>query len=399
MPRAGDRVDLQRHLSALSDARPFPLASGEASAFVRNLVQSQRSGPRGFRRGSTRYAMDGREVSVSVVHPGGSIAAFRCALLDLSAGGASFVYPGFLHHSTECVVHLDRQKGEPAAIAGSTVWCRFVSRSLHTIGVTWSEAIDPREFIPPKQWLEQAAPSDEQAQAELRGRLLAVGVSAIEQNLVQALLTETSVEVLFADSPGDAMDHLHQELFDVILVDADRLGTAWTEFLNLADMEGFAEPALIVSSPNAADEAKNVSQKNVLVEKPLLQPAFMAALEEVLTKLPGQLDGSSPIFSELPNADSRVEMLTDYVLAVRRLRDELISALNADNACAAKKAAQSMLNTALGFGFPVLSAAAEKAIVAIDASGSASESAASIRQVSRVVERLHVTGQSRSNVA
>ena len=173
------------------------------------------------KRKSTRFGLEGQRFTVTIMHPGGSLTASECVLIDVSEGGAGFLYPGFVHNQSSCVAHLHSIDGNEIQIAGSAVWCRFVSRTVHAIGVKWDEPIEVRQFVSNRDWLEQVANSDEIKQAKLTGTIVLVGFDEIEVDLIRVFLEHEDVQIEAVEATGAAHDRLAGGGVDAVLVEAD----------------------------------------------------------------------------------------------------------------------------------------------------------------------------------
>jgi hypothetical protein len=375
------------HRAALERVKRFPLADDAARDLLTQIRDSRTLSPHLVRRTSPRFEVGGRPASLSVVHPGGSIAAAECLLMDISGGGAALLYPGFLHEGSECVLHAVNLEGESVMIPARVVWCRFVGRSIHTIGLEWEEPIDPRIFVPSKDWLEQMSQSGAQVKTEISGRMLAVGVGEIESELLRMYLAETSLELVFAGFSGAALDEVRRQAFDIMLVDGEGGEQESRDLVARLRGEGFREPILVVQEVRGGVEPQ-FEKGTLLLPKPYDRDGLLAVTRDLLLANENPLTGSRPIRSELPDLQSKAAAVSAYVQRVREFAERLESAIAADRADEALQVLQSVRNTASGFGFPMLVEAVSQAITAVNACGSAEEASSSIRTVERMLNRL-----------
>lgn len=98
------------------------------------------------KRAQTRYPYRATHIALDVQHPGGGMQRWLVVPRNLSAGGVGFVYKGFLHLGTLCVVTMGAKSGEIKRVSGEVVACRLLKAPIHEIGVRFHEKIDPAAF-------------------------------------------------------------------------------------------------------------------------------------------------------------------------------------------------------------------------------------------------------------
>jgi len=384
-----DQNEMQSHREAMAGAMAFPGAPDDVAKILRQIGDSVAHNPGRLQRLAPRFDMGGREVGLSVVHPGGSSVAWRCPLLDVSPGGAAMLYPGFLHLHTRCMVHLAALGGKPLAISGRLAWCRFATGMVHVVGLAWDEELDVRQIVPQREWIEQVAKGDQHLNAELTGTMLAVGFDKLESGLLRIFTAGTRLRLRNVPDAGAALDLARAEAMDAILVDADNDSIDHADLSNrLRDM-GLREPILLASSkPSAiAPQADGVE----VVAKPLSRESLHVAIRDQMLANATPVAGSKPIHSDMPQLaeiGELAEAVSEYLALARDTADTLRQAAKTDDAHAALSACQSLRNTGAGFGFAVLADVAADAVTALNASGSATEAAGAIQLVVRVVDRL-----------
>ena len=99
-------TNIHQHRTAAATAKPFPANDDHIVDFMRMVQELRSEGAAPPKRSSTRFEVRGQKIVVTIMHPGGSLTANEGVLLDVSAGGAGFLYPGFVHHESVCVAHL-----------------------------------------------------------------------------------------------------------------------------------------------------------------------------------------------------------------------------------------------------------------------------------------------------
>jgi len=316
-----DQNEMQSHREAMAGAMAFPGAPDDVAKILRQIGDSVAHNPGRLQRLAPRFDMGGREVGLSVVHPGGSSVAWRCPLLDVSPGGAAMLYPGFLHLHTRCMVHLAALGGKPLAISGRLAWCRFATGMVHVVGLAWDEELDVRQIVPQREWIEQVAKGDQHLNAELTGTMLAVGFDKLESGLLRIFTAGTRLRLRNVPDAGAALDLARAEAMDAILVDADNDSIDHADLSNrLRDM-GLREPILLASSkPSAiAPQADGVE----VVAKPLSRESLHVAIRDQMLANATPVAGSKPIHSDMPQLaeiGELAEAVSEYLALARHRR-------------------------------------------------------------------------------
>tara|TARA_Y100001933_G_scaffold263639_1_gene325945 strand:- start:18 stop:1190 length:1173 start_codon:yes stop_codon:yes gene_type:complete len=381
-------LNRHQHKAAAAEARQFPANEEQLAEYLRTVHELRQTQITPPKRCSTRFDVEGLRVVMTVMHPGGSLTASESVLLDLSEGGAGVLYPGFVHQDSTCVVHIDTLQKERLQIAAQSVWCRFIGRTIHAVGVRWLEKVDVRKFVSSRDWLEQMAESDDFSSSDLSGRLLAVGIDDLELTLLQSYLSDTTIRIDTAKDSGAAIDRLAAEGFDFVMVDSDNPEAGAHTLHAHIRSAGTQEPMLFVTSkPDGVLGLESAAGVSIL-SRPYSADMVIGALRDLSLDDVNPLSGSKPIFCELP--DAKHGPVTTYLERLRDSSGTLEQAIIADKAGEAVRVAQLIKNTASGFGFPLLEQAAESAIVAVNASGSAAEAEVALRTLCRVISRLRL---------
>lgn len=144
-----------------------------APAQRQKLLTSLESGPDGeakrHGRKSSRHPCRGEMTPFLALHPGGNVGAFLVMIRNLSAGGLAIVHGGYLHVGTECRILLATIEGQKTVLPGKVRRCRHIKGSLHEIGLEFSKAIVPEDFVPAEllvATIEDLTPPEEDAAPE-----------------------------------------------------------------------------------------------------------------------------------------------------------------------------------------------------------------------------------------
>ena len=99
------------------------------------------------RRADPRFEFRKSDTPAEIHHPGGSVTRVLVCMRNLSAGGAAFIYGGFLHPGSLVVLSLRSSDQSNQNLVGSVVGCRHVEGPYHEIRMTFEDRIDPRRYI------------------------------------------------------------------------------------------------------------------------------------------------------------------------------------------------------------------------------------------------------------
>ena len=97
----------------------------------------------------TRIPFRRSDVACRIYHPGGSMTTASVATRNLSAGGTSFLYHGFLHKNTKIELVLARRQGSEDVIAGTVTHCQHLVRTYHQIGMKFATKVFPKLYLDP----------------------------------------------------------------------------------------------------------------------------------------------------------------------------------------------------------------------------------------------------------
>ncbi len=310
-------------------ARHHPAAAARAAAGVGRP-----------RRRPARVAYDRATVAVRITHPGGGCRTAAVYAHDLSPGGLSFLYPGFLHAGTAISVALRRRAGGEAVAHGAVVWCRHVGGLWHGVGVSFAAPVVPSTFVDPADTdaVETgtpavAAPAAVAASAPaaaptaptevkpdpavvagrrggLVGRVLYLDDQELDQGLFLHTVRQTRLKVTTVDDVSAALTTAAAGDFDVVCVDLNLGPRQPTGERAMAELRaaGYAGPFVVVTDEE--DEARldraqaageGGTTDTLLVPKPYTAATLLAALAAALAgsatpdaRSDAHSDGSAP---------------------------------------------------------------------------------------------------------
>ncbi|MGD1915577.1 MAG: hypothetical protein ACFCBV_05270 [Phycisphaerales bacterium] len=332
--------------------------------------------------------MHGQEVVLSVLHPGGTHSSSKSLLLDIGAGGAAILYPGFLYNDAECVLHIETTSGEPEMLQATLAWCRVLNKGVHMVGIRWTELFDIRQFVPSSRWGELGTSGDNVASPDVSGKVLAIGMDELEIELLKMLLKDLPIQVESAGFAGAAIDSLHDQAFDLLFVNGDCPELDHASFTAKLRHEGFDEPVFVLIDRKHLPDSSGGLEGVQYLARPLGEEGLLGSIRDAMLKAAEGTGGSKPIVSDRANDPDLHGPIGKFVRHARELRQTLRGTINTDNTEEARRCLVLLSNTSSGFGFLSLSDAAAGTLKALDASGSAQEAGPAIKQFIRVLDRL-----------
>ncbi len=334
------------------------------------------------RRSHQRLAFEVGQITVSVMHPGGTLSRFHVVCRDLSAGGVAFLHRGFLYEGTECQISLPLMTGGERSIGGKVARCVHVKSNIHQIGVAFDDQIDPRQFM--DVGVEYADLNDKPIEMpDLQGRLLYIGAEALDFALLQHQLQGTAIELVHETSAPMAIAESRRTAFDAVLYDmllgANHGGETIAEFR----ATGFRGPIIAVTAERdqaRLRQAKQLGATEVLL-KPYSPATLIGIISEHLSARSFVSSSAEPILSTLPPGSSLAPLIVDFVKAAKAAAAAIQEAAEQGDMERVRKLCLQLQGNGSSYGFKILTDLAGQAVEALSA-------ASSIDQVGHAMERL-----------
>lgn len=353
----------------ISQAR---LSDAERQAMLDRLDALEEKNPAKNKRILPRVAFRKNEIAVRIYHPGGSTSASFVTTRNLSAGGLSFLYQGFLHKNTVVEIVLKRRQGRDDVIRGSVQHCALVTRTIHLIGVRFDQKIFPKLYVDPTEWgeLEDSTAIDP---TRLEGNVLHLDEQEMDLMLMQHFLKGTHIKLTSCKTTDEAIEHLKSGSFDCVLCDFTSGGAVSVSVMQKIRAAGYAGPIALVTAETNPSEIK--AAQDAGVSAVLSKPFDASKVASLLgTWLSAGTAGAEPIVSTLDPAGDMGKLVEQYVARLRVIGKEIRKQCDADNLDAVRSTCQAIRGTSSGFGFASLSEMAREAVESLDASKSISKS-------------------------
>lgn len=339
------------------------------------------------RRTAARHTYLMPNVHICIAHPGGGEVKFLVCTRNLSAGGMSFLHGGFLHNRTQVIALLPTLEGQIIAVNGSVVMCRYLADSMHEVGVTFVEKIDPARFIDSS--IIRATPladADRRADEPILGDVLCVVQHEVESRLLDHHLRTAGVQTVIATRTGAAADQLARQPFDLVFVDLD--GADGAGAISTIRAGAFAGPIIALTSRldtrPPADRSWGVAE---VITKPY-DVHRLIGTTRTLIETHGQTASATPIYSELAAGPGSAELVESFISHARTTMAHMHAAIAAGDRAKAQSLSMSVRTTAAGYGFPQLGDVAEEVIARLERPENKDELSASVARLESMVRKL-----------
>lgn len=338
------------------------------------------------RRRFKRWEYRMSDIALLVQHPGGGVGRYLVCARNISAGGVSCIHGGYIHPGSECRIVLPRRDGTPQAVTGLVVHCRHVEAAHHEIGIRFTQEVDPSILLPQS---DDEATQDARDQTmelpALEGRVLVVDQSSSDRRLMTHHLSVTGLNMTMVETPGAALDSVRRRKFDVVLCDLNLENDAVRMIAQIRKAE-FRGPIIVVtaeSSPKRLAEAR-AAGANDIIGKPC-HPAYLASMLAEWLEVPA-ID--RPVYSTLEDRPGMAELVADFVEEAQRRAHQLERVIESDGLDGVREICLELMGSGAGFGFEALTEAARDAVIALDSSQSKKDSAAPLRRLASLCQRL-----------
>ncbi|MFG0252428.1 MAG: response regulator [Phycisphaerales bacterium JB038] len=345
----------------------------------------------GDQRVHQRLSFEVSEITVTVMHPGGTLSRFSVACRDLSVGGIAFLHRGFLHEGTECQINLPMMTGGERSLSGKVVRCSHLKSNVHEVGIAFDSQIDPRQFM--DVGVEHAELNDKPIEMpELQGRLLYIGSEALDFALLQHQLQGTSVQLTHQQSSQEAVAEARRSIFDVVLcetmLDAAEDGETIAELRTI----GYRGPIIAITAERdqgGLRKAKQLGASEVLL-KPYSPATLLGILAEQL-HTDGLADSTEPIRSTLPSSSSLAPLVVDFIKAVKIAATALEKAAEEGDMEQLRRLCLRLRGNGSSYGFRILTESAGQVVEVLSAADSVEEAGHSLEQLLAVCRRIDIS--------
>jgi CheY-like chemotaxis protein len=331
-----------------------------------------------------RWPFRHTDIEVALTHPGGTKSSVLMACRNLSCGGISLLHNAYIHVNTPVEVLLPHPFRGQVAQVGKVTRCRHRGGLLHEVGVKFAKQINVRDFIRPDPFreyfsLERVDP------AQLRGTLLYVEDSLLDQRIVKHYLRESSLNVKTAMNCAEAIAAAQQGV-DLIVSDFHLPDCDGPQFVKEARDAGIAAPVIMVTSDNSSTTRTKVRDcaADAFLAKPLTQERLLRAVAEfLLVASPTGLMSTS-----LPDTAPLHSLVTAFVDQLHSFATKLSGCLKDEKPEECFTICQQIRGTAPTLGFESIGKLAARTAEIVARTGSVKESARPVQELITACERV-----------
>ena len=292
------------------------------------------------KRRSTRRSWR-KPLKVLITQPGGDRRKIEVVTRDLSSGGLSFLYNGYLHVGTSCELQLITVDNAWVDIQGIIVRCRFVAGRVHEASLRFTKPVDESLFL----------------SQTLSASILLVDDAEDQSRLTAHYLSKAGAKVVTANGGVRALKLVAEHDFDLILLDVEMPGVSGPQVAQTLRERGVTIPIIAYTANN--DQATR-------------EECLAAGCSDVLTKPLGKTDlidavarylaVEGPIVSKHAGNPEMAEFIHDFVAGLPARVQEMQGCLQSRKAQELGALARQFKVAASddgGCGFGELSTAAE----------------------------------------
>ncbi|MCC6427023.1 MAG: response regulator [Phycisphaerales bacterium] len=262
-------------------------------------------------------------IPLTIAHLGGSRATIRVACRNISCGGISVLHSSYLYPGSRVELTLPHAGGSQVPVKGILARCSHLSGVIHEIGIKFDEPIRIADYVEVSPYagafsLERVDP------AALRGTLIYIGQSELDQRLIRHYLRETQIRLHILTKPDEVIAKAQAGL-DLIICDAAVSSKPETQILTQLRQAGIVTPAIVIlpfSSKNSKP-APGAIKAEAFITKPFSQSVLLQAIAEFMV----MDDGKGLTSSSLPPGHPSMMLVDSFISEVQeqaRMLDEAV---------------------------------------------------------------------------
>lgn len=357
----------QRELDALLDDldKNLPEEAKRRRQFVR----------RPFRRSTIR---------MFIFPVGGPRLEIKVACRNISAGGMSVLHSAYLHLGTKVSVFLPHLALGEVEQTGHLCRGCHVSGMIHELGVKFDKPIKVSEFVRQNPFedtfsLENVEPE------QLKGTLVYVEDSPLDQRIVKHFLNHTHLRLRVAQTPEEGLKLIYEGC-DLVLTDYDMPAMTGVQLVERIRSEGIDIPVIMATSDTSVvvRDPSLSTRVNAFLTKPLQQQVLLRALAEFMIAS----SVTSSLVSTLSRDHSNFSLVAGFVEHAHISAKRLDEAIARNDAATCRSVVLQIKGVAPTVGFESLGRLADEASRAITASMSVQESIRQLRALIAACERV-----------
>lgn len=338
------------------------------------------------KRQMRRWGLDGLRAVLTIIESMGVPRHSLTIPRNISTTGMGCVHGSFLHIGTRCILSVRDVKGAARSLPGSVVRCKHIKGHLHEIGLKFDVSIRPEDF---REFNDEHVFHREHVDMScLRGVVLVVENSLLDQKLIAAYFKQSALELMFARDAKTGLEMLGESP-DLVIVDQSLPDGQGVDFISEATHAGFARPIILTTSdasPVLRSAALEAGAVEILI-KPLTADLMRRAAAEYLISGSGGARGRGTIASERDPSIIDNAMVDEYVKELHRLAHEMGQLLRSEDIKGLRERASFIRGTAAGYGFGIVTDAAANAVQGLDTCTALHECSGEVRVLISACQR------------
>ena len=271
---------------------------------------------------------------------------------QIGRDSVSFLASNVIHVGTPCVVHLVGTQNNTEAAEATVIRCRYIQGTVnaHEVDCTFDRPVDPASF----------------AATAIRARILLADASPMSRRLLTHTLEPLNVDLVCVADGITAVQRAITETFDLILMDTVLPKLDGFRAVLLLRKRGYLRPICAVSTKTTSEDRDACLLAGF--EEFLPKPVKRERIEAVVERTRPQ-----PLVSSLLHRVDMRPLIDEFVLDLLERASQLEAAYGTGDKERLVNVAMSLKADAGGFGFELITAAAEEVEVALAAGSSLAE--------------------------
>ena len=314
---------------------------------------------------------------LTISHLGGSKACLRVACRNISCGGLSVLHSSFLYPGSKCEIAVPDVNGKEVTLRGVLARCSHLTGIIHELGIKFDAAIRIADFAELSPYtgafsLERVDPN------ALRGTLIYVGTSELDQRLMRHYLRETQVRLHIMTKPDEIITKALSGV-DLIICDSS-CATGAESVLAQIRNAGVVTPTIVIL-PFVSKARTTESNMQVKAEAYLTKPFAQSNLLQAIAEFMMMDDGKGLTSTSLPTNHPSNMLVESFITEVHDQVAKLDAAVRSSDVEKCLVLCQQIAGVAPLVGFEKLSELARQAETAIASTMSIEESVGEVRRL------------------